>query len=114
LLHEDNITFALRLAQIRLQGRPDELDADEFEFLLRGGEGIVTRKLTGNYTGLLNATQQKMLAELLQLTPFKNLEQKIGSKKDEWSSFIASSNAENSVPACWEPKEGTTGKYFCD
>ena len=44
LLHEDHVTFALRLAQIRLQGREDELDPDEFEFLL-----TVTLKFRGNF-----------------------------------------------------------------
>lgn len=40
LLHEDHIAFALRLAQVRLKGTPDELDEEEVDFVLRGGDGL--------------------------------------------------------------------------
>ncbi len=104
LLHEDHITFALRLAQIRLQGKENELDPEEFEFLLKGGEALSVKQLSGNYNNFLNASQQRFLAELSQLQAFKNVESHISSNKPQWQQLLTSSDAENNVPTCWEKK----------
>jgi len=45
LLHDDQLSFAVRLAQIRLTGTQNELNEEEFQFLLKGGENFVSQGL---------------------------------------------------------------------
>jgi hypothetical protein len=91
LLHEDWITFAVRLAQIRLRGGPNELEDDEFDFLLKvsssvfflslfyviltlsqGGENVTKPNLP-QLASLLDARQQCYLQELGSVSAFSKL-----------------------------------------
>ena len=62
MAHQHRLTLALLLARIRLRGatgQAAELDA-EFDFLIRGKEGIVTQK-AANRTGLSDEQAENML-----------------------------------------------------
>ena len=63
MAHQHRLTLALLLTRIRLRGAAglsaDVLDA-EFDFVIRGKEGIVTQKPT-NRTGLTDEQAENML-----------------------------------------------------
>ena len=62
MAHQHRLTLALLLTRIRLRGATGpsgDLDA-EFDFLIRGKEGIVTQK-PANRTGLTDEQAENML-----------------------------------------------------
>ena len=106
LLNEDQITFALRLAQIRIYGTQNEFPQDELDFFMKGGENIAT---TGelpefsNISDLINESQQRYISELQSTINFyKELRSNIESNRNEWKEFLLSSQAELSIPKIWE------------
>eukprot|EP00761_Pharyngomonas_kirbyi_P012437 gb/GECH01012464.1/.p1 GENE.gb/GECH01012464.1/~~gb/GECH01012464.1/.p1 ORF type:complete len:4713 (+),score=1227.40 gb/GECH01012464.1/:1-14139(+) len=105
LLHEDQLAFALRLAQIKLTTQNNELDLDDVDFLLKAAgkagdneskflemmpEGV---KLTNSQTQLAN--------ELSSLPAFKNVLSHISSNQNEWKEFMQHSSAHTKVPGCF-------------
>lgn len=64
LRQEDHLPFAIRLAQIRLKGTNDELDEEQFEYLMRGGEStkvMMTAELSESELAILNEEQKRSL-----------------------------------------------------
>jgi hypothetical protein len=52
------------LAQIRLKGTNDELDEEQFEYLMRGGEStkvMMTAELSESELAILNEEQKRSL-----------------------------------------------------
>lgn len=125
LLHEDHITFALKLAQIKLKGSIDELDENEFEFLLKGGESLIGKdfnkklqfrflnfffkKIYLFFSDLFTPIQEKFILELQLLDSFKDITSHIQKNKQQWKQFLFSIDAENCVPICWEKIENKSG-----
>eukprot|EP01116_Phalansterium_solitarium_P005286 TRINITY_DN1679_c0_g1_i1.p1 TRINITY_DN1679_c0_g1~~TRINITY_DN1679_c0_g1_i1.p1 ORF type:complete len:4594 (-),score=1709.56 TRINITY_DN1679_c0_g1_i1:318-14099(-) len=102
LLHDDHLTFALRLAQIRLKGSAAELDEAEFEFLLKGGESFQSDSaLAPIFTELFPQSQRYLLMELKDIKAFSGVLQHVTANVDEWRAFLAASDAENRVPKAW-------------
>eukprot|EP01091_Cochliopodium_minus_P010435 TRINITY_DN2760_c1_g1_i1.p1 TRINITY_DN2760_c1_g1~~TRINITY_DN2760_c1_g1_i1.p1 ORF type:complete len:4604 (+),score=1553.39 TRINITY_DN2760_c1_g1_i1:76-13887(+) len=109
LFNEHKLTLALKLSTIYLRGSPDQIDQDQLEFLLRGGEKIglelKNKKELVEKRAILNGTQARFLAELVKIPLFSNLEQQILDNEEEWRSYLSLSNAPvpqslklNSVP----------------
>eukprot|EP01096_Ripella_sp_DP13-Kostka_P011830 TRINITY_DN484_c0_g1_i1.p1 TRINITY_DN484_c0_g1~~TRINITY_DN484_c0_g1_i1.p1 ORF type:complete len:4631 (+),score=2721.08 TRINITY_DN484_c0_g1_i1:206-14098(+) len=94
LLHEDQVTFALRLAQIRTISTPNEIPDDELQFFMKGGDNLATASL-GAFSSLvapdlLSESQVKYLLELQStIGSFKNILPHVQSHRDEWQSFMA-------------------------
>lgn len=86
LLHSDHMALALRFSQIWLRERGEELDADEFDFLLRGGENMKGK--IDSSLKILSPTQQKYLAELELLPAFQNVKSHILDHNDQWAEFL--------------------------
>lgn len=64
LHQEDRLSFAIRLAQIRLKGTKDELNEELLDYLMRGGESTKATLISSlNEIGfeLLNEEQKKAL-----------------------------------------------------
>lgn len=64
MLHNDRLTFALLLCRIYLKGLPSEQNLDqEFNFFLRGKEGVFTSG-SNNIVEGLNSEQQEAMTRL--------------------------------------------------
>eukprot|EP01155_Anaeramoeba_flamelloides_P010253 Anaeramoba_flamelloidesa325155_517.p1 GENE.a325155_517~~a325155_517.p1 ORF type:complete len:3661 (-),score=1024.13 a325155_517:18-11000(-) len=115
LLNRDHLTFALRLAQIRLQEIEKELDEDELSFLLNISRGIQT-KVNLDFTKPfnLNKSQKNQLKKLLQLNAFTNLVDSMKQNGNEWQKFFKSNNAETLIPQSFEGQfeKDDTDKLF--
>ena len=108
LLHEDHLTFSLRLAQIRLRGTADQLGAAEFDFLVKGGESF-NENISSDFSNLFTPPQQRLYSELKELNCFSRLKDNIQNNTDEWSKFLEATDAENHIPKCWDRRDGRTG-----
>jgi len=99
LLHDHRIALALRMAQIRLKGTPNELSEQQFDFLMRGGSRVVAQpKADAALDSLLSEQQRRALLDLQEVEGFTHLPQHISSNQDAWKQFLASPTAENEVP----------------
>lgn len=103
LLYDDNLTFALRLAQIRLKNSADDLDENDFNFILRGGETL--SKETFSFGDLFTSEQLRFFPELKALPAFKNLENHIKANKAAWKQFLEG-DSNVPVPVAWELRQG--------
>ncbi|RUP48413.1 dynein heavy chain [Jimgerdemannia flammicorona] len=105
LAHEDYITFAMLLSQIKIRAAPDTIDEVEYEFLLSGGDIVpgstVTAESLGFPSGIITDEQAQRLKEYQQLSVFGNIRQHIISNKDEWRDFLEGAVPEASVPIFW-------------
>jgi dynein heavy chain 1 len=101
LLHTDHLTLAILLAQVKLRGTADELDDQEFGFLLEGGNGVVLSSSSATPLDLLDATQKQRLSAFERLVCFKDVRSHIVEHGEEWSHFLASNNPESAVPNIW-------------
>ena len=100
LLNKDKMCFALKLVQIKLGTRFDEL----FKSLIKPTTLVVTNlsnKLAG---GSLKDTQLKALEETSTLPGFKGLINHIERNGEEWKQF-ASAEDFRTVPTGWEDEE---------
>jgi dynein heavy chain 1 len=102
LLNEDRLTFALRLAQLRLRDSDNELDDAEFDFLLKGGDQVQKAALS-QLAALLPAKLQCYLQELVTVPAFAKLTEHMQTNGDAWRKFLETgSAAETLVPSTWE------------
>jgi len=115
LLHEDQLTFALRMAQIRLTGSANELPMEELDFFMKGGENIASAGGIPEFSSLadlLSEPQQRYISELQGTVKiFQNLRSHMESNRSDWEHFFAHRQAENELPASWEEHlQQTSGK----
>jgi len=113
LSHEDQIVFALRLAQLRLSfsaAGAGAIGREEMEFLLRGGDRVVQQqesrsvrsRLPDVLVDALDEKQQRMLGELVEtVTSHGALPGHMSEHADEWAAFLAAHSAELRVPSSW-------------
>ena len=114
LLHEDHVTFAVRLAQIRIKGRQDDIDEQEFEFLLKGGEQAAAAAAASSSedggdgarpkavgASHLSETQQRLMVELQALPSFAGITRHLSSNSEAWGEFLAHTSPEVAVPESW-------------
>lgn len=65
MLHTDRLTFALLLCRIHLKGKPTEPNLDqEFNFFLRGKEGVFSSSV-GHIADGLTSEQQEAVTRLV-------------------------------------------------
>ena len=115
LLHEDHVTFALRLAQIRQKGTQHEFPDEEVDFFMKGGESIAVSGSLAEFNSISNLfteNQLRYISELQSSLPaFKELRKLIESHKDEWRAFLAHPTPELNIPSSWEDHlENSSGK----
>ncbi|KAK9719430.1 dynein heavy chain [Basidiobolus ranarum] len=106
LLHEDHITFAMLLSQIKNRGTPNQLDESEYDFLLSGGDIVpgvtVTSSDLGIPEGLLDDEKMIRIKQYAALPAFKNLLSHMAENEDQWKEFLRSTTPEKEVPVVWE------------
>jgi len=94
--NQDTLTFALRLAQIRLTNTPRDLDEAEVNALLVGG-ATVQNSLSLS-SDVFNKDQAEQLSILSGLDAFSFLKQSIDSESDSWSQFLTHATPEKAFP----------------
>ena len=105
LLHRDHVMLAVLLAQVKLRGVEDI--ADELEFLLESGQGIVGKPATSSnehpVSSILSPDQMIHLEDYAKQSLFKPVLNHILERPEEWTPFLNSANPETIVPLPWEP-----------
>jgi dynein heavy chain 1 len=100
LLNKDKMCFCLKLVQIKLGARFENL----FQCLIRPSTLVVTNlnpKLIG---GSLKDVQLKALEEVSTLPGFENLISHLERKSEEWKQFATTEEYSN-IPTGWENEE---------
>jgi dynein heavy chain 1 len=105
LLFRDHVMLAVLLAQVKLRG-VDEV-ADELEFLLESGDGMVPASGAASTSqqklSVLTADQALRLESYSKQPIFKPVQKHIMEHESDWIPFLEASNPELSVPSPWEP-----------
>lgn len=100
--HKDHLPFALRLAQLYIEGTEDEIPSDEFELLLKPGVSLHQLINTPQEISL-STSQKRKLTDLSQLRYCINFENHFSSNLEEWKSFIeGSEDALSKIFDCFE------------
>lgn len=115
LLFRDHVMLAVLLAQVKLRG-VDEI-AEEVEFLLESGDGIVPATGASSSAGqqslsVLTADQAVRLESFAKQSIFKPVQQHILEHESDWIPFLESPNPELSVPSPWEPSSREHDFFF--
>jgi dynein heavy chain 1 len=112
LKHEDKLVFAVRLAQISTQERPDlGLTDAEANVLFRGSAGFISDVNSALMTKIKNAltdfpfseTVSRQLVSLTFLPAFSGLSSSLMSSanQSDWISVMKSEEPEKSMPSDW-------------
>nr|CAG8506850.1 6173_t:CDS:10 [Entrophospora candida] len=106
LLHEDYVTFAILLAQVKLRNESNQLDETEYDFLLSGGDVVPGSKASarelGLPEGLFDSDQLCRIKEFATLKCFSGLTKHIANNEEEWQEFFDADAAEKHIPVCWD------------
>lgn len=108
LLHDDHITFAMLLTQIKVRGTPSQADESEYDFLLSPDSNP-----TGEITAALTEEQRiSRMHDFSKLAAFKGMPDHISNNPEVWSKFWSDSRAEAHVPVFWETSEADGNILF--
>lgn len=114
MLHNDRLTFAILLCRIHLKGVASELNLDqEFNFFLRGKEGVFNSYGSLNVDGLTSEQQEAVTRLVSRLPAFKKLPEKI-KEMPEFGAWLQQGTPEQAVPQLWieEKQLSPIGKYL--
>ncbi|RZC33924.1 Dynein heavy, DHC N2, AAA 9 and/or MT domain containing protein [Asbolus verrucosus] len=101
MIHNDRLTFAILLCRIHLKGVPTEPNLDqEFNFFLRGKEGVFNMISMPLIDGLNSEQQEAMMRLASRLAAFKKLAEKI-KEMPEFGAWLQQSSPEQCVPRLW-------------
>ncbi|OAQ30330.1 dynein heavy chain [Linnemannia elongata AG-77] len=108
LLHDDHITFAMLLTQIKVRGTPSQADESEYDFLLSPDSNP-----TGEITAALTEEQRiSRMHDFSKLAAFKGMPDHISNNPEVWSKFWSDSRAEAHVPIFWQTSEADAINEF--
>jgi dynein heavy chain 1 len=110
LLHVDHLTFALRLAQIKLRLSADEeWDEREFDSLLRGSEGALTGgRAHPDFEKLISSFGEIAASDIIQLTyqpAFKDITSQIVSNISDWQQLSTTDAPEERISMLWKRED---------
>lgn len=106
LLHEDHITLALLLVQIKLRGSSDQLNDDEFEFLISGGNSNPSLEhYSSDVANIVGKEVANRLCSYFELLFFEKINDHIINNKEAWEKFMSDGYAENYIPVFWDNNE---------
>ncbi|KAJ3071427.1 hypothetical protein HDU98_005356 [Podochytrium sp. JEL0797] len=103
LLHDDQVIFSVLLSQIKVKNSPDQIDEDEYDFFLSGGERAVKGKsaIPTKVVAVLGDDLAQKAQNLTALPAFKSVLDHVASNEPQWTTFLADKNAEEFIPECW-------------
>ncbi|KAJ3385444.1 hypothetical protein HDU84_002244 [Entophlyctis sp. JEL0112] len=103
LLHDDQVILSTLLSQIKVRNTANQMDEEEYEFFLSGGERI--QKLNDTIPQAVVSCLGEELAQKAQslstLQAFKGVLNHISSNSGQWKTFLVDKSAELAVPECW-------------
>jgi len=112
LLHEDYVTYAILLSQVKMRGTTYSDYDIEYDFLLSGGEVVPgshataeelgLSKLSGSLARHFDSDQLCKIKEYTTLRCFKDLIKHIRDNLSVWGEFMEEDFAEKCVPECWD------------
>ena len=115
LLHRDHVMLAVLLAQVKLRSVEDI--ADELEFLLESGQGIIGKPnaFSGEHavSSVLSSDQMMHLEDYAKQSLFKPVLSNVLECPEDWVPFLQSANPETIVPLPWEPTTRTCPPLVC-
>ncbi|KAJ3019014.1 UNVERIFIED_CONTAM: hypothetical protein HDU68_010891 [Siphonaria sp. JEL0065] len=103
LLHDDQVIFSVLLSQIKAHHTPDQINDEEYDFFLSGGDRALKTKFVGPSAviGVLGEELAAKAQSLATLHSFKNVVNHIASNAPQWQEFLIDKSAEDSIPECW-------------
>lgn len=106
MLHNDRLTLAILLCRISLKGSPigNILDS-EFQFFLRGKEGVLSSNNSSGQQGSLSSLNQEQIEAMIRLShripSFKHLSERV-EEMPEFGPWLAQNTPEQCVPKLWD------------
>lgn len=106
MLHNDRLTLAILLCRISLKGSPigNILDS-EFQFFLRGKEGVLSSTNSSGQQGSLSSLNQEQIEAMIRLShripAFKQLSERV-EEMPEFGPWLAQNTPEQCVPKLWD------------
>ncbi|KAJ3135949.1 hypothetical protein HK100_002228 [Physocladia obscura] len=103
LLHDDQVIFSVLLSQIKVKNSADQIDEDEYDFFLSGGESVQKNKSPApqSVVNILGEDLSQKAQNLSALPTFKGVLNHISSNSESWKEFLVDNTAEYPVPECW-------------
>jgi len=106
LLHEDHITLAIILVQIKLRGGVNQLNEDEFEFFISGGGNNPSLEhYSSDIANIVGKEVATRLCSYYELPFFATINKHIVNNQEEWKMFMNDGYAENYIPLFWNDAE---------
>jgi dynein heavy chain 1 len=106
LLHEDQLPFALRLAQIKLQGSLHDIPESEVEFFLKSGH--ISLEPTEPNKLILSPSQSQMIDELSRIPGMNTLKTNLSTNEADWIRFANGGE----IPVFWQEEENSPRDTF--
>jgi dynein heavy chain 1 len=109
LLQEDKLLFAIRLAQIRLSGTPDDPSTEELDMLLRrtnvpaAGGPAVSAEVAALTS--ISAKQQRELQHVGGMKKYEGLIPHLGANAAAWTAWAKAKDDVTPMPEGWEGPE---------
>ncbi|KAI8459260.1 dynein heavy chain, N-terminal region 1-domain-containing protein [Phakopsora pachyrhizi] len=107
LLHRDHLMLAMLLAQVKLRGLENDIDEEEYTFLLEGG-GERSSKYPSVNSDILSQDQIIRLQSFQKLSCFKEVVSNLESESEAWEAFLKSTRPENAIPKVWSTESSAT------
>ncbi|KAI8810266.1 dynein heavy chain [Cladochytrium replicatum] len=108
LLHEDHLTLAILLANIKTRGTTDQIDEQENDFLMHGGDAVGRAKKglesggDKSFAAILGEDASTRVVALSgTISIFGSLLNHIAENQSQWKAFVEHSEPETVVPKCW-------------
>jgi dynein heavy chain 1 len=101
LLHQDYLTLALLLAQVKWRGSEGTAEEPEFDAFLEGGDGAPTAASASPKLAGLTTEQARRFAAFAHLPPFTGVAEHFERNPDEWRSFLDAAEPETVFPRVW-------------
>ncbi|KAG0049018.1 hypothetical protein BGZ83_006135 [Gryganskiella cystojenkinii] len=98
LLHDDHITFAMLLTQIKVRGTSSQADESEYDYLL-SPESNPVGEIQAEFT---DEQRQNRMQEFSKLPCLRDMATHIENNPEEWSKVWTEASAEAHVPVFWE------------
>ena len=100
MVFQENFIFVIGISRVIFTFFSDSTYEVEFQYFLRGQEGLPLENIAPKVEGLSQAQASAML-QLSKLSPFRKLNQKV-SGNAEFMSWLQSVAAEQDVPELWD------------
>uniref|UniRef100_A0A7S1KNU3 Dynein heavy chain, cytoplasmic n=1 Tax=Percolomonas cosmopolitus TaxID=63605 RepID=A0A7S1KNU3_9EUKA len=115
MLHKDQLSFALRLTQIFLEGTPDDIPQDEMDLFIKSGVSLHSSfEIPAELT--VSTAQKRKLIDIAQLNACSDLERHLKQNISEWNDFLSSTSTKSgislNIPQCFDKNNSSVVDCF--